>query len=92
MRPIQNVTANPDNSRMTNISARLSVNSAAELTPHIRLTTATMLPIIPHQKQTSTTRKNSAGAERLRMNDFIVLSGLTTASISGGSRPPLSNQ
>jgi hypothetical protein len=77
MRAIQNVTAKPDNSRMTKVSAPLSVNSAAELTPHKRLTTALMLPAIPHQKQTSTTRKNSADAERLRMNDFIISSGLT---------------
>src|SRR5204863_1039229 len=59
MRAIQNVTAKLDNSRMTKVSAPRSVNSPAELTPRKRLTTARMLPPIPHQKQTSTTRKNS---------------------------------
>ena len=75
MRPIQNVTAKLDNSRMTKVSAPLSMNPPAELTPHERRMTALMLPAIPHQKQTSTTRKNSAGAERLRMNDFIDYAG-----------------
>src|SRR6476620_1854617 len=87
MRPIQNVTAKLDNSRMTKVSAPRSVNSPApaELTGHKRWTTALMLPAIPHQKQTSTTRKNSAGAERLRMNDFIVLSGTYCRSLAAAA-------
>src|SRR5580765_7368134 len=43
MRAIQNVTAKPDNSRMTKRSAPLSVNGAGELTPRKRLRIAAML-------------------------------------------------
>ena len=89
IRPTQNANAITTNCITTTPSARRLVICSGWAVCMRWPTNCRALPAMPHQKQTSTIRKNSPVAERLRTKDFIG-SGSDTLPIKESGRGFLS--